>query len=137
MGGAVEESVPFRGQQMVIGRDPDCDYPLTYPMISWHHARLEKTPRGIEIEDLGSRNGTFVDGQRISGRVKLTTGSEIGLGSFRFRLLDEDGNLGKRTYAGNATIEATSVVVEIERGGTRRRLLDPVSFTIFPSDWSP
>ena len=134
LGGAVEESVPFRGQQMVIGRDPDCDYPLTYPMISWHRARLEKTPRGIEIEDLGSRNGTFVDGQRISRHVKLTTGSEISQGSFHFRLLDEDGNLGKRTYAGNVTIEATSVVVEIERGGTRRRLLDPVSFTIFPSE---
>lgn len=134
LGSAVEETVPFSGQQMVIGRDPQCDCPLNYPMISWHHAKLEKTSRGIEIEDLASRNGTFVDGNRISGRVTLTTGSEIGLGSFRFRLLDTAGNLGRRNYAGNITVEAAGVVVEIQRGGVKRRLLDPVSLTVFPSE---
>jgi ABC transport system ATP-binding/permease protein len=134
LGGGVQETVPFRGQQMVLGRDPQCEYPLAFPMISWHHAKLEKTPRGIEIEDLGSKNGTFVDGERIRGRVTLKTGSEIGLGSFRFRLLDEAGNLGKRNYSGNVTIEASGVVVEIQRSGVRRRLLDPVSLTVFPSE---
>lgn len=134
LGLGVQETVPFTGQEMVIGRDPGCDYPLQFPMISWRHARLEKTPRGIEIEDLGSRNGTFVDGERISGRVMLKTGSEIGLGSFRFRLLDEAGNLAKRSYAGNVTIEAAGVVVEIQRGGVSRRLLDPLSLTVFPSE---
>jgi ABC transport system ATP-binding/permease protein len=134
LGAGVQETVPFAGSQMVIGRDPACDYPLAYPMVSWHHAKLEKTPRGIEIEDLGSRNGTFVDGQRISGRLVLKTGSEIGLGSFRFRLLDEAGNLGKRNYAGNVTVEASGVVVEIHRSGVTRRLLDPVSLTVFPSE---
>ena len=134
LGSAVEETVPFTGQQMIIGRDPQCDYPLNYPMISWHHAKLEKTAQGIEIEDLASRNGTFVDGNRISGRVTLTTGNEIGLGSFRFRLLDTAGNLGKRNYAGNITVEAAGVVVEIQRGGVKRRLLDPVSLTVFPSE---
>lgn len=134
LGGGIQETVPFTGSKMILGRDPQCDYPLAFPMISWHHAKLEKTPRGIEIEDLGSRNGTFVDGQRVSGRVMLKTGSEVGLGSFRFRLLDEAGNLGKRNYAGNVTIEAAGVVVEIHRGGTTRRLLDPVSLTVFPSE---
>jgi ABC-type multidrug transport system ATPase subunit/pSer/pThr/pTyr-binding forkhead associated (FHA) protein len=133
LGGAVEETVPFRGTEMVIGRDPQCDYPLSFPMISWHHAKLSKVSGGFEIEDLGSRNGTFVDGARISGRVTLKAGSEIGLGSFRFRLL-EDGNLGKRNHSGNVTVEAVSVVVEISRSGTRRRLLDPVSLTVFPSE---
>ena len=134
LGNAVQETVPFAGRQMVIGRDPNCEYPLNYPMVSWQHARLEKTDRGIEIEDLGSKNGTFVDGQRISGRVQLKTGSEIGLGSFRFRLLDEAGNLAKRDYAGNVTIEAAGVVVELHRGASSRRLLDPVSMTVFPSE---
>lgn len=134
LGTSAEETVAFKGQQMVIGRDPQCDYPMPQPMVSWHHAKLEKTPQGIEIEDLGSRNGTFVDGERISGRVKLQTGSEIGLGSFRFRLLDEAGNLGKRSYSGNITVETLGVVVEIQRGGTKRRLLDPVSLTVFPSE---
>lgn len=132
LGGATQEAVGFQGTEMIIGRDPKCDYPLENPMISWHHARLRKTPGGIEIEDLDSRNGTFVNGARVTGKVTLKTGSEIGLGSIRFRLMDETGNLAKRDYSDNVTIEAAGVVVELERGGVRRRLLDPVSLTVFP-----
>lgn len=129
-GAASQGTVDLRGDETVIGRDPACDYPLEYPIISWHHAKITKTSRGIEIEDLGSRNGTFVDGARISGKVALKTGSEIGLGSFRFRLIDESGRLEKRDYSGNVTIEANDVVVSIKT----RRLLDPVSLTVFPSE---
>jgi ABC-type multidrug transport system ATPase subunit/pSer/pThr/pTyr-binding forkhead associated (FHA) protein/ABC-type multidrug transport system permease subunit len=134
LGNASQEQLRFTGQQMVLGRDPSADYPLPFPMISWRHARLERTAQGIEVVDLGSKNGTFVDGVRISGRVTLKPGSEIGLGSFRLRLLDEAGTFGKRTYQGNVTISASEIVVEIKRGSTRRRLLDPVSVTIFPSE---
>jgi ABC transport system ATP-binding/permease protein len=134
LGNANQELIKFSGQEMVLGRDPQADYPLPYPMISWRHARLVRTARGIDVEDLGSKNGTFVDGVRLSGRASLKPGSEIGLGSLRLRLLDEAGTFGKRTYAGNVTISASELVVEIHRGGTRRRLLDPVSLTIFPSE---
>ena len=134
LGNAAQEQIRFTGQEMVLGRDPAADFPLPYPMISWRHAKLERTAHGIDVIDLGSMNGTFVDGVRISGRVSLTPGSEIGLGSFRLRLLDEAGTFGKRTYQGNVTISAAEVVVEINRGSTRRRLLDPISLTIFPSE---
>ena len=73
-GEANQETVRMTGTEMVIGRDPDCDYPLKYPMISWRHARLEKTPNGLVIEDLGSKNGTFVDGQQISGTRRAEAG---------------------------------------------------------------
>jgi ABC-type multidrug transport system ATPase subunit/pSer/pThr/pTyr-binding forkhead associated (FHA) protein len=133
-GEANQETVRLTGTQMVIGRDADCDYPLRYPTISGRHARLEKTAGGISIEDLGSKNGTFVDGQRISGKVPLKPGSEIALGSFRFRLIDDSGVLAKRSYQGNVTVSASQLVVEIQRGSVRRRLLDPVSLTVFPSE---
>jgi ABC transport system ATP-binding/permease protein len=122
--------VPFKGERMVLGRDPSCDYPLNYPMISWRHAALERASNGIYVEDLGSRNGTYVNGVRIAGRTLVRPGEEIGLGSFRFQLL-EDGSLARREYIGNVTIEATSVVVNTAKG---LRLLDPVSLTIFPSE---
>ena len=60
----------------------------------------------------------------------MRPGQEIGLGSFRFRLL-EDGALAKREYAGNVTIEVSSVAVNAPNGD---RLLEPVSLTIFPSE---
>ncbi len=124
------ERVRFQGTRMVLGRDPTSSYPLDYPMISWHHAALERTSDGIYAEDLGSRNGTYVNGVRITSKTLVRPGQEIGLGSFRFQLL-EDGALAKREYIGNVTIEVASVAVNAPNGD---RLLDSVSLTIFPSE---
>ena len=124
------ERVSFRGERMVLGRDPSCDCPLDYPMISWRHAVLERAPGGIHLEDLDSRNGTYVNGVRIDRRTLIQPGQEIGLGSFRFQLL-ADGSLAKREYVGNVTIEVAAVSVNAPNGD---RLLDPVSLTIFPSE---
>ncbi len=124
------ELVNFRGDRMVLGRDPASDYPLDYPMISWQHAQLLRTPQGIVAEDLGSRNGTYVNGQRISGKVPVKPGDEVGLGSFRFQIL-EGGSLAKRQYNGNVTIEVAGVAVNAPNG---KPLLEPVSLTVFPSE---
>jgi ABC-type multidrug transport system ATPase subunit/pSer/pThr/pTyr-binding forkhead associated (FHA) protein/ABC-type multidrug transport system permease subunit len=130
IGEAVFTKIPFRGNSMEIGRDPQCDVPLAFPMVSWRHARLTQAPEGIVVEDLGSRNGTYVDGLRISTKVLVRPGQEIGLGSFRFQLL-ADGELARREYYGNVTIEAENISVNAPNG---KRLLDPVSLTVFPSE---
>ncbi len=80
VGEAAFEAVEFTRDSIIIGRDPGCEQPLDNPMISWHHARLQRTPEGTFVEDLGSLNGTFVDGIRISGRVQITPGQEVALG---------------------------------------------------------
>lgn len=130
VGEAAYNKVEFHGNSMVIGRDPQADVPLDFPMVSWHHARLTREAGGILVEDLGSRNGTFVGGIRVSGKVLAKPGQEIGLGSYRFQLL-EGGQLAQRTYHGNVTIEAANVVVNAPNGN---RLIEPVSMTIFPSE---
>ncbi len=130
IGEAAFHKVAFHGNSMVIGRDPQSDVPLDFPMISWRHARLTREAEGILVEDLGSRNGTFVGGIRVTGKVLARPGQEIGLGSFRFQLL-EGGELAQREYYGNLTIEAAGVVVNAPNG---RRLIEPVSMTIFPSE---
>ena len=122
--------VPFRGEVMEIGRDPACDVSLPFPMVSWRHARLTRSAPNIYVEDLGSRNGTYLDGIRISGKVLVRPGQEIGLGSFRFQLL-ESGELARREYHGNVTIEANNIVVHAPN---HKQLLDPVSLTVFPSE---
>lgn len=129
-GESVFERVNMRGDQMVLGRDPSCDYPLDYPMISWRHAMLRRTPQGIFVEDLKSRNGTYVNGARVEGATLVLPGQEIGLGTFRFQLL-EDGGLAKRQYIGNVTIEVAGVCVAAPNG---QPLLDPISLTIYPSE---
>jgi len=124
-------SIKFEGASMVLGRDPDCDHPLDHPMISWHHARLSKTSNDYMVEDLGSTNGTFVNGQRISGAVRVNAGDAIGLGSYTF-VFTAAGNIEQRDYRGNVTIEAKGVAVEVTR--KRKRLIEDVSLTIYPSE---
>ena len=123
-------SFPAGKRRIEIGRDPQCDVPLPFPMVSWRHARLTRAPEGVLVEDLGSRNGTYVDGLRMGGKVLVKPGQEIGLGSFRFQLMT-DGVLAQREYYGNVTIEASEIVVCAPNG---KRLLDPVSLTVFPSE---
>ncbi|MGH9139537.1 MAG: FHA domain-containing protein [Vicinamibacterales bacterium] len=130
VGEAAFESVTFAGQSLLIGRDAQCDHRIDHPMVSWHHARLSRTAQGLIVEDLGSLNGTFVDGRRITASVAIVAGQEIEVGGVRFQLL-ESGALHRRDNQGNVSIQAVDVVVTTPGGS---RLLDPISLTVYPSE---
>jgi len=68
--------------QYVIGAAADCDIVIDRSKISSHHARLSQVGRTYVLEDLGSTNGTFVDGVRIT-TSSVTHASRIGFGSFQ------------------------------------------------------
>lgn len=65
---------------ITLGRDITNDIVINDPEVSRHHLRLTKGVTGYNIEDLGSTNGTFIGGQRISGVRELKRGDMIGLG---------------------------------------------------------
>jgi pSer/pThr/pTyr-binding forkhead associated (FHA) protein len=66
-------------QQAVVGRDLDCDIPLASRSVSRRHALVEKTPNGWIVRDLGSANGTSVDGARVQ-EAPLVTGAAVRFG---------------------------------------------------------
>jgi pSer/pThr/pTyr-binding forkhead associated (FHA) protein len=66
-------------QQAVVGRDPDCDVPLASRSVSHRHALLERTTDGWSLRDLGSANGTFLGGARVT-EVPLSTGAALRFG---------------------------------------------------------
>jgi len=70
--------------EQVIGRDPSCGVWIDAPGVSRRHARLTVASDAAEVqaavEDLGSTNGTFAQGRRVTGRVAVRDGDEIKLG---------------------------------------------------------
>lgn len=127
---AVQVTVTLRGNAMVLGRDPQCDHMLDYPMVSWRHARITRDGTNLFVEDLNSSNGTFVNGVRIRERTTVKPGDVVGLGSYRFSL-GTDGSFRQRDYRGDLTVEARAISVD----AVGRRLLDGVSLTIYPSEF--
>lgn len=70
---------PLQGKLTIIGRDPACDIVANSPMISGRHVMLLNSGGLHSIEDLDSLNGTFVNGQRLTQRVRLSSGDRIEL----------------------------------------------------------
>ena len=72
---------------LVLGRDPECDIPLDDERVSWQHLRIELTDGVPVLTDLGSSNGTYVDGRRIDAEPRhITREAIIQLGAVRARL---------------------------------------------------
>jgi DNA-binding winged helix-turn-helix (wHTH) protein len=74
----------------LVGRDRDCAVRIDSATISRHHVRVVVTSRETTVEDLGSKNGTHVNGQRITQRVALKDSDQIQVGSvtMTYRTLD-------------------------------------------------
>ena len=70
----------------VIGRHPTCDILLSDITVSRRHAELRRLGDLYEIVDLGSLNGTYVNGDRVEDAV-LAMGDEVQIGKFRFVFL--------------------------------------------------
>jgi DNA-binding winged helix-turn-helix (wHTH) protein len=70
----------------VLGRDADVAVWLESPTVSRHHARICITGPEATIEDLGSKNGTYLRGEPVVGRVSVMDGDEIRLGSIAIKL---------------------------------------------------
>jgi hypothetical protein len=71
-----------------IGRGLDNDVVVEDPRVSRHHARLQRGTHGWEISDLGSTNGTFVNGKRVA-RTALGTGDVVSLGGLELKFFLE------------------------------------------------
>ena len=90
----------------LVGRDVTNDIPLGDPEVSRQHARLTSTPGGYVVEDLGSTNGSFVNGERLVAPRVLSHGDMLGFG--------ENVTL---TFEGTGPVAAATVMGEAARHG--------------------
>lgn len=79
-----------RGPRTVftIGRSPECDLPLRDQTVSWRHAELRRAGEAWVLVDLGSTNGTRVNGWRADSGFTVRAGDWVSFGRAAFRIAD-------------------------------------------------
>jgi hypothetical protein len=96
------------GKEILIGRSSDLDMVLVEDMVSRKHARIQTQGDQIWIEDLGSTNGTFVNGEKIK-RARLKEGDRVLIGTSILKVI-----------AGDAPKDATEAKKELENVAQRK-----------------
>ncbi|MEW2132481.1 FHA domain-containing protein [Streptomyces sp. NPDC005435] len=114
------------GRVMRIGRSLDNELVVSDLQVSRHHAEFQSTPDGrFEIRDLGSHNGTFVNGQPIAkgGTALLGPDDIVGVGHSTFRIVGD--RLEEFVDTGEVSFSARHLTVTVEGG---KQILKDVSF---------
>ncbi len=118
--------------EITIGR-VGCDIILDNPQVSRFHAQLDRTPSGVVLRDMGSTNGTFVNGQRVTAPVALKAGDVIQIGAFK--LVYNVTSLDRYDQQGALRIDARNLSRVVTRNGVQRVILNDVSLSIAPREF--
>jgi adenylate cyclase len=95
----------LKGRSYAVGRTATCDLPIQDPTISRRHAELEVVDTGIRVRDLGSTNGTFLNGERIVDAVAVP-GARLAFGKVAFDVRDGLAGLSEES-SGESSLDAT------------------------------
>jgi ABC-type multidrug transport system ATPase subunit len=117
--------------QITIGREGS-DIVLENPQVSRNHAAIERANGKHMLRDVGSTNGTFVNGQRITQHA-LTAGDVIQIGAFK--LVYDGDSLDQYDQRGALRIDARNLSREVRRNGKSRVILKDVSLSIEPREF--
>ena len=126
---------PLR-DSLVIGREPSCDIEIPDRQVSRQHARINLTPNGILLEDLGSKNGTQYNGLPMETSVLLADGDIIQIAlAQQFVFLSSDATL-PLDAEGFPAITQTTGMLRLEKRSRRvwvgdREVLPPLSVSQF------
>ncbi len=78
--------IPLVSSRFLIGREEDCHLRPNSDLVSRHHCVFKLDEYSLRVRDLGSSNGTFVNGERLRGEVILNTGDKIAVGQLDFEV---------------------------------------------------
>lgn len=125
----------LRARETLVGRSSSCTISLSQAKVSRVHAVFRTSTEGVEVVDLGSMNGTRVNGQRLRGPRRLTTGDVVQVGGASFEFFveqegQEDGTTTTTTSGegGEAEVDPTATLGVVEllvRGNPQ----EPATFT--------
>ena len=121
--------IPLRGTTR-LGRAADADVALPSVQVSRHHARIDVRPAQTLLTDLGSSNGTFVNGTRLRGTTPLHRGDVVTIGPYE--LVFTGWSLEQRGggAASVAAVGVSQVVPDPEVRGRKRPILQPTDLVV-------
>ncbi|MBL0345012.1 FHA domain-containing protein [Candidatus Villigracilis affinis] len=133
----------------IIGRDPEADINLPSPSVSRRHAALQASQPEWQLVDLNSKNGTFLNGKRITNPQKLRAGDIIQIASYRL-IYEGQGKVtpfaaeGLRLDGLHLTWDAPSAItwddiknlnLNVLFNGKKKRILEDVNISCYPREF--
>lgn len=104
-GPSLGETLEVAAGKLIIGREEDCHLRPDSDFISRHHCALLLDDYTLRIRDLGSKNGTFVNGSRIkSGETILSHGDRVSIGEMTFVIDLDQESFGEEAPAPPASL---------------------------------
>ena len=124
--------LPLEGESAVLGRHPHCDIVLEVGAISRQHARIVKLGEDYYVEDMNSRNGTFVNGHLVTGQQLLAENDELRICDVAF--VFHWGSPDTATLSGvsdEAAVDdkATVMMVDDERASSSSTIMSKVDIS--------
>jgi pSer/pThr/pTyr-binding forkhead associated (FHA) protein len=144
------QEIAVSGPRFFIGRSEDCNLRPRSDLISRHHCAMLVEESSVVLRDFGSKNGTFVNDERVTGERDLATGDRVKVGPIEFEILINPSTPGspakKRPKvtstkeAAARTAESTQVDLDVTQwlgpaeteGEADTRILDSVETTEVP-----
>ena len=85
-------SIPLPQGKFLVGREEDCHLRPNSDLVSRHHCVFTVDDFSVRLRDLGSTNGTFVNGERLKGAVNLKAGDRVLIGKLDFEVMLQEGS---------------------------------------------
>ena len=114
---------------ILLGRSPECDVVIDDPQVSWEHARISGKAGRWTIADLGSSNGTFLNGSKIK-RAALHPEDQLFLGNVSIDLAGGKVAAPAR-FKGEVRLDAIDLTRRLDNG---KVILDGVGVSIYPGE---
>ncbi len=110
-------AIPLPMGRFLIGREEDCHLRPNSDLVSRHHCVFHTDDYTLRLRDLGSTNGTLVNGERLRGEVVLNTGDKVAIGQLEFEVQIREEAPTTESLELGAVIHGDGAV-EVDAGAT-------------------
>lgn len=118
--------------RFTIGRDPNSNLTIDSPVVSWHHAEVVRSGSGYILNDLGSTNGSFLNGKSVRS-IALNPGDEVQIGPYKLRY--SPGGFQQLSSIGSVRLDGIQLCKEVPDKKGVKVILRDISLTVLPREF--